>query len=218
MAIAGSNHCGERVLIIRRIFFSVLLALGLISLAGCNYSAPNRVVVPDDIKAVTVPFLNAVTHGKPDKAEKFMAEGAIDDAREQFEDATVTLSTGPNLLPVMVKYKPNMFGQPDTNDVTVLYAAKKDKLWTSVQMRLFRLKGEPYEIEYFFVKNEADMPPALAAGETFKQWMIYGMAAMSAFALLFLAILIWIVRRKTHIIAPEQSIDIRALATTRQEE
>ena len=143
MPIATSNHWGEIVLKIGRIFFISML---LLMNAACSRQPSNEITLPKDVKAVTAPFLDAINRGDVAKAEKFIDKGEVDDAREQFADATTTLSTGPKLQPVMIRYKPTLFGQPNKNDVTVLYAAKKDKLWTSVRMRLFRLDGEPYEI------------------------------------------------------------------------
>ena len=186
--------------------------------AACSHQPSNEITLPADVTAVTTPFLDAVARGDVIKAEKFIDKGEVNDARDQFADATTALFTGPKLKPVMIRYKPTLFGQPDKNDVTVLYAAKKDKLWTSVRMRLFRLDGEPYAIEYFYVKNEADMPEELAQGEWLKKWMLYGLGGMSGLGLLFLIALIWFVRRKSHIIAPDIAIDARAVASTLQNE
>ena len=215
MPIATSNHWGEIVLKIGRIFFISMLML---MNAACSRQPSNEITLPGDIKAITTPFLEALARGDVAKAEKFIDKGEVDDAREQFADATRTLSTAPQLQPVMIRYKPTIFGQPNKNDVTVLYAAKNDKLWTSVQMRLFRLEGEPYSVEYFYVKNQANMPEELAQGEMLKKWMIYGFGIMAALGLLFVLALIWFVRRKSHIIAPDPVIDPRAVATTLQDE
>lgn len=202
----------------KRIFVGGFIIIAALLSAGCNKNSLEPVRVPDEISAVTLPFLDALKRGDEMTAEKFISKSEIEYAREEFGNAKTTLETGPNLKPLLVRFKPTMFGQSDQNDVVILYAAKQDDLWTSVELRLFRLDDEPYEIEYFEIHNEQAMPAALAMGEQVKNWTAYGMAAMALFALLFLFALIWFVRRKAHIIAPDQVTERRAPASTSQDQ
>lgn len=197
-------------------FRTALISFALLMLSGCQQKMASTVPLPNDIKAVTQPFLRAVTEKQFTKAEKYIGRGAVDEAREQFADAQVTLSTAPKLRPVMMRYKPTAFGQPDTNDVTVLYAAKADGLWTSVHMRLFRLEGEPYEIQYFYVNNEAEMPQELAMGQRLRNWLMIGLAAMAFMGVLALGLILWLVKKKRHLLAPQSVIDARKIAATHQ--
>jgi hypothetical protein len=217
-AIAGSNHRGERVLKIRHIFIWVMIAFGPVSLGGCGYSGADRVDLPADVKAVSDPFLNAIKKGDHASAEKYISKGAIDDAQNYYDDAQADLKDAPELKPVTIRYAQNMFGQPNTNDVRILYAAERKGIWTSMEMRLFRLKGERHEVEYWEVKSENKQPETLARGEQFKAWILYGLIACGVFGVLFLAFLFWFVRNKAHVLAPDPVVDSRPLASTQQDE
>jgi hypothetical protein len=217
-AIAVSNHLGERVLKIGHIFIWVMIAFGSMSLGGCGYSGAGTIDVPADVKAVSDPFLNAIKKGDHATAEKYISKGAIDDAQDYYDDAQADLSKAPELKPVTIRYAQNMFGQPNTNDVHILYAAERKGIWTSMEMRLFRLEDERYEVEYWEVKAENKQPETLARGEQFKTWVVYGLIAFGLLGVLFLAFLFWFIRNKAHVLAPDPVIDSRPLASTQQDE
>ncbi len=202
---------------IERIFLCAILALSTLCLGGCATQNPKPILLPDDVKAITQPYIEAIKTGNLAKAEKLMASGAVDDLREQFDADHNNLENGPELKPMVIRYRATVFGQPDKNDVVVIYSGKKDKLWTSVQMRLFRLEGERYEIEYAVMGNQPEMPAELIEGQAFKNGLLIVMAALAFMALLFVGALIWFVKRKSHIIAPEQTVDSRPIASTQQD-
>lgn len=202
----------------KRIFVSGFIIISALLSTGCNKNSLEPVSIPDEISAVTLPFLDALKRGDEIAAENLISKSEIEYTRELFGNAKTTLETGPDLKPMFVRFKPTMFGQTDQNDVVILYAAQQDGLWTSVEMRLFRLDDEPYEIEYFEIHKKKAMPTALAMGEQIRDWSAYGMAAVALFALLFLIALIWFVRRKAHIIAPDPVAERRAPATTSQDQ
>jgi hypothetical protein len=202
---------------LNRIFLTLLMVFGMLCVAGCGEDIPKSVDLPKEISVVTQPFVAALKRGDGAKAERYMGEDARDDAVDDYEPAKRALSKAPELRPVMIRYKPTVFGQPDKNDVTLTYVAKKGALWTSLHMRLFRLEGERYEIEYWTVKQETKQPEALAQAEKFKQWFMIAMLTLAAMAIVFLIALIWFVRRKSHIIAPLIMVDPRPVAATRQE-
>jgi hypothetical protein len=217
-AIATSNRSREIVLRLDLIFLRLLMMFGVLCIGGCKNDVPKPVDLPKEISVVTQPFLAALKRGDITQAEHYMGEDARDDAVDDYEPTQKALSKTTELRPIIIRYKPTIFGQPDRNDVTLIYVAKKGAVWTSLQMRLFRLEGERYEIEYWTVKQENKVPPALAQGELFKKWVMIAMLAMAVMALLFLMSLIWFVRRKRHIVAPETIIDTRPVAATRQED
>jgi hypothetical protein len=216
--IAGSNHLGEKVLKIGRIFIWVMCALGLVLLGGCRYAGADAINLPADVKAVSEPFLDAIKKGNHAKAEKYISKGAIDDAQGYYDDAQSDLAKAPDLKPVSIRYAQNMFGQPNKNDVNILYAAEQKGIWTSIEMRLFRLEGERYEVEYWEVKLGNKQPETLARGEQFKTWILYGLIMFGVLGVLFLIFLFWFVRNKAHILSPDPVIDSRPLASSRQDD
>ncbi len=203
---------------IGHIFIWVMIAFGSVSLGGCGYSGPDRVDLPADVKAVSDPFLNAVKSGDHASAEKYISKGAVDDAQYYYDDAQADLTKAPELKPVTIRYAQNMFGQSDTNDVHILYVAEQKGVWTSMEMRLFRLKSERYEVEYWEVKSENKQPETLARGEQLKTWILYGLIMFGVLGVLFLAFLFWFVRNKAHVLSPDPVIDSRPRASTQQDE
>jgi hypothetical protein len=196
-----------------RIFLVLAILAALFGLSACDRKPVNEVQLPADVAAVTVPFLAAIKRGDQAAAEKFVSEGFVDDSRVQFAEMSALLKKSPPLVSAIYAPKPGMLG-PDKNEVTVTFAAKDGKQWVSSEIRLYRPENGDFEIEYWDV-NAAEKPPELLAHaqdmQNFMGWFMGGMAVM---ALLGLALLIWVVKRRTHIIAPEPVVETRRVAAT----
>ncbi len=202
---------------LNRIFLIIFIAMGVLGVGGCKDEMPDALELPKEISSVSQPFIAALKRGDIAVPERYMGVDAREDAVEYYGPAKIALGKAPELRPVIIRYKPTPFGQPDKNDVTITYVAKKGAIWTSLNMRLFRLEGEQYEIEYWNVKQEPKQPQALAIGEKAKTWLMIAMLAVAVLAVLFLLFLIWFVRRKSHIVAPDINTDSRAVASTQQD-
>jgi hypothetical protein len=193
-----------------RIFLVLAIVLGL---SACNRQPVDAVKLPDDVTAVTTPFLAAIRRGDQAAAEKFVSEGFVDDSRVQFAEMSALLKKSPALVPAIYQPKPGMLG-PNKNEVNLTFAAKDGAQWISSEIRLYRPEGGKFEIEYWDV-NAAEKPPELLAHaqqmQNFMGWFMGGMAVM---ALAGLALLIWVVKRRTHIIAPEPVVETRRVAAT----
>ena len=191
----------------------IFLLFALFALSACNRQPVNPVELPDDVSALTTPFLAAVKRGDQAAAEKFLSDGFIDDSRVQFAEMSALLKKSTALVPAIYQPKAELLG-PDKNEVNLTFAAKDGKQWISSEIRMYRPEGGKFEIEYWDV-NAAEKPPELLAHaaqmKTFTGWFMGGLAAM---ALLGLALLIWVVKRRTHIIAPDPVLETRRVAST----
>nr|WP_315457248.1 hypothetical protein [uncultured Sphingorhabdus sp.] len=76
-----------------RIFLFLPLMLALMLLGGCEQQSVMPTRVPDEITAVTQPFLQAVRRGDQKAAEKYVAPGFIDDSGVQFREMSAILKS-----------------------------------------------------------------------------------------------------------------------------
>lgn len=193
-----------------RIFLVLALIFGL---SACSRQQVNEVKLPDDVAAVTTPFLAAVKRGDQAAAEKFVNPDFVDDSRVQFAEMSALLKKSPPLVSAIYQPKPGILG-PNKDEVTVTFAAKDGAKWISSEIRLYRREKENFNIDYWDV-NAAEKPPELLAhAQQMQDFMGWFMGAMALSALLGLALLIWVVKRRTHIIAPEPVMETRRVAAT----
>jgi hypothetical protein len=193
-----------------RIFLMLTLFLGL---SACNRQQVSEVALPDDVAAVTTPFLAAVERGDQAAAEKFVSKGFVDDSRVQFAEMSTLLKKSPPLVAAIYQPEPGMLG-PNEDEVTLTFAANDDKQWISSEIRMYRPEGGKFEIEYWDVNAAEEPPELLAHTQDMQIFMGWLMGAMALSALLGLALLIWVVKRRTHIIAPEPVAETRRVAAT----
>jgi hypothetical protein len=196
-----------------RIFLLLALVASVFGLSACTRSAVQEINLPDDVAAVTTPFLAAVKRGDQAAAEKFIAPTFVDDSRVQFAEMSALLKKSPVLISAIYQPKPGMLG-PDKNEVTVTFAAKDGGEWISSEIRMYREEGNKFEIEYWDINADNNPPELLAHAEEMQKFMSWFLAGMAVFALLALAGLLWIVKRKTHIITPEPMFEERRVAAT----
>lgn len=191
----------------------IFLLLALLALTACSRQQVNEVTLPADVAAVTTPFLAAVKRGDQVAAEKLVAPTFVDDSKLQFAKMSALLGKSPALKPAIYRQKPGTI-IADENEVSIIFVAKDGEKWISSQIRLYRPENETFEVEYWDV-TVAKKPPALVShAQQMQRFMAWLMAGMAVMALLGLALLIWVVKRRTHIIAPEPVIDTRRVATT----
>jgi hypothetical protein len=196
-----------------RIFLVLTLVACLFGLSACNRQPVNAIRMPDDVTAVTTPFLAAVKRGDQAAAEKFVSDTFVDDSRIQFAEMTALLKKSPPLVPAIYAPKPGMLG-PNKDEVNLTFAAKDGKQWISSEIRMYRPEGGKFEIEYWDVNADVNPPNLLAHAAEMQSLMGWFMGAMAASALFGLALLIWVVKRRTHILAPDPVIETRRVAAT----
>ena len=89
---------------------------------------------------------------------------------------------------------------PNKNEVNLTFATKEGKQWISSEIRLYRPEGGKFEIEYWDVNSDVKPPNLLAHADRNAEFhgLVHGRNG-GACALLGLALLIWVVKRRTHI-------------------
>ena len=208
-------------------FLAVLLSLTLL-LGGCGAREPKVVTPPKDAAAVIEPFLKALAAGNKDKAAEFVSSAATDELAKQFADDHKRLAAADKLTPRFVTLAGNDLrqlegnGAADGSEVTVVYAIKSGDKWTTATVRVYRYRDDPYKIEYWRVANEAPKTPftsnvdakQLKRSEDITNATIVGMSLLGLFGI---ALLIWMVRRKPHLLVPETAGEARRSASTTRE-
>lgn len=196
-----------------RIFLVLAMLLSVFGLSACNRAPVNEVPLPEDVAAVATPFLTAVKRGDQAAAEKYVAKGFVDDSRIQFAEMSALLKKSPPLVLAIYQPMPELLGQ-NKNEANLTFATKDGTQWITSELRLYRSENGKFEIEYWDV-NAADKPPELLAHaeqmRMFTGWFMGGMAVMALFGL---ALLIWVVKRRPHILVPNAAPESRRVAAT----
>lgn len=188
-----------------RIFLFLPLMLASMLLGGCEQQSVMPTRVPDEITAVTQPFLQAVRRGDQQAAEKYIAPGFIDDSGVQFREMSAILKKSPPLVPaIYLKQK---------NGTYVTYAAQDGNSWVTSEMRITRINRNVV-IEYWDVTAAKQPPEMLKHAQDMRVYMRYGLLGALLSALAGIALLVWLVRNRTHIISPDAVADTRPIAST----
>ena len=203
---------------ISAVFLAATLLLG-----GCGAREPKVITPPKDAAAVIEPFLSAVAVGKKDEARAYVAVDATDEFDLQFAGDHNKLSQVGRLTPRFV-YTPAtpVFGA-DKDEVTLVYAVKNNKIWTTATVRAYRFPGKPYAINYWRVSNK--IPRQVTRSNMDAKQIQQSEAitnatiiALSLLGLVAIALLIWVILRKPHLVVPAEPVERRQSAITLREE
>ena len=197
-----------------RIFLQMQLVLAMLLLGACSRDELTPVELPAEASAVSTPFLAALTKGDRMTAEKMSGRYFVDDTRAQFESAHGDLSNAPKLIPIANIPKRTATGT-DPNETTVIYATRQGKDWISAEIRLGRIAGEPFEVEYWAVTKGPERPDVLARGDKVRKTILVSAGIAIPLGLLTLALIIWWVRRKPRLITASPPPRRAAARTTR---
>jgi hypothetical protein len=188
-----------------RIFLLILMSIAAFGLSACNRSADTRPPLPEEISAVIKPFFEAVRRGDQKAAEKYVAPDFIDDSRVQFAEMSGILKDAPLLAPAIQ--------QRQGSGAYLTFAGQHGKMWITSEVRVVRSGNKPM-IEYWDVTAADKAPQLVAHAQDMKRYTNYALMALAVAALAGLALLIWLVRNRTHIIAPEATVETRSVAAT----
>ena len=208
---------------------STLLGAALLLLAGCGEREPVVITPPKDAAAVIEPFLRELAAGNKDKAAAFVSTAAADELTTQFAKDHKILAAASKLTPRFVQRvgaNPHILGKDlsaDGDEVTLVYAAKSKGKWTTATVRVYRYRDDPFKVEYWRISNEAPRPalpsgmdsPVAKRTAVIMSWITGGFALFGLFGI---AGLIWVVRRKPHLLTPEEISEQRAPASTLRDE
>ena len=199
-------------------FLKRLPFLFLFLLAACSWNEPEVVELPRDIGPTSDAFVAALQKGDKAAAARHVAPTARDELEARFSKESKELQAAPKLIPRFVTYKPEGMMGPEDSEVTIIYAAKAEGKWTSAEVRLFRLGDEPYEVDYWKISNETPVAKSYAADLRPMYGVFAALAgAIIVIGLLAIGIILWIVRRKPHVVAPEPVAERRVAAVTTRE-
>jgi hypothetical protein len=212
---------------VARLSILTLLALLFTAISGCTDREPAIVEVPGEISKVTEPFLKAMKDGKRDEAMKLVSTAAQDEFDAQYAADQKALATAPKLTPRFIKLPLSFEGlETDSKETNVVYAAKKGEQWTTINIRLYSYRDEPYTVEYWRVTNKAPSPVVKTsveekAEEQVKKTMVPTMIGTSLMLVVLgavgIALLLWLVKRKPHMVLPEAQEQTKRSAVTVRE-
>lgn len=188
-----------------RIFLLFFISIAAFGLSACNRAADTRPPLPEEIASIIKPFFEAVRRGDQKAAEKYVAPGFLDDSRVQFVEMSAILKGAP-LLPPAIQ-------QRQGNGAYLTFAGQHGKMWITSEVRVVRYGNKPM-IEYWDVTAADKAPELVTHAQDMKRYTNYALMALAVAALAGLALLIWLVRNRTHIIAPEATIETRRVAAT----
>lgn len=209
---------------------SAFLLAATLLLSSCGAREPKVITPPKDAAAVIEPFLKELAAGNKDKAAAFVSTAATDELAKQFAEDHKKLAATGKLTPRFVTKAGNNSrrlaenSSADGSEVTLVYAAKSGDKWTSATVRVYKYRDDPYKVEYWRIANEAPAKPLtsnvdakeLQRTEAITNATIIG---MSLLGLLGIALLIWMIRRKPHLLVPETgSVTRRSASTVRETE
>ena len=207
---------------------SAFLVAATLLLVGCGAREAKVITPPKDAAAVIEPFLKELAAGNKDKAAAFVSTAATDELAKQFAEDHKRLAATGKLTP---RFFTQSGGNPrirngerqgDGEEVTMVYAAKSGDKWTSATVRAYKYRDEPFKVEYWRVANELPKKPLssnvdakqLQRSEAITNATIVGMSLLGLFSIF---LLIWIVRRKPHLLVPETAGETRRSASTVRE-
>lgn len=188
-----------------RIFLVLIGIITAFGMSGCGRQTEVRSPLPQDISAVTQPFLDAVRRGDQRTAERYVAPEFIDKSGNQFAKMSIILKDAPPL--------PSTIYQRRAEGPLLIFAAKDGGIWVSSEIHMGRINNNNV-IRYWDVKKSVNPPAMQAHAQAMKTFVNYGLIALAIFALAGLAVLIWVIRNRTRLLAPEYAADTRRVAST----
>ncbi len=200
----------------------------LLLLGGCGAREPKVIKPPKDAAAVIEPFLKELAAGNKDKAAAFVTDTATDELDNQFAGDHKKLAAAGKITPRFITLTGDYIGaiederEGDRQAVTLVYAAKSGEKWTTATVRAYKFQDEPYKVEYWRVANEAPKKPYSAnvdaeEMEQSEKMMNVVSIILSVLGVIGIALLVWLVRRRPHLMVPEIESEPRRSASTIRE-
>jgi hypothetical protein len=203
-------------------FRKALPMLLLLLLAGCSLFEPRAITLPEDVDAVATPFVRALQKGDRAASARHVGPGASDELAAGFAKQHSELAKAAPLTPRFITFKPPEMMAPDESEATVVFASKKDGKWSTLEVRLFRIGNERFEVDYWKLGNAEPQPKVYGIEmkelKTMAPFFGWVFGALGLFGAIGIALIIWLVKRKPHLVIPEPEEERRTAAVTRREE
>jgi hypothetical protein len=194
----------------------------LLLLMACGEREPAVIVPPQEAAAVIEPFLQAVRKGDKAAASLHVAPTATDELQAKFAADHKLLAAAPKLTPRFIDPAGD-YSLRSGQTLGLVYATKKDGKWTTAYLRAHKGETGPYRIEYWSMSNKVPTPtmnseidPKRVKTQQQIIFIIFG--ALSVFGIAGLALLLWIIRRKPHLVVNDVPTEERQAASTVRDE
>lgn len=207
--------------VMRQFFLIILFSLAISwGFAAQAQTADNQAEL-EQAKQVAVQFLTAAREGRMDDANRLVTSTAADELQAQFKSDSQRLKAAPApefqfALPLKTK----SFA-PEEYEAQLVYASKNNGKWTTTTLRLYRYDDDPYRVEFWKIDGREPNLFAMSDDPVFKRMptvMLSIFLGMAAVGLILLFLILWLVRRKPRLVAPENEVERRVAAITRREE
>jgi predicted small lipoprotein YifL len=202
----------------KNIFSVAIMALLALLLSACGEREPAVIIPPKEPAAVVEAFLGKLRAGDKAGAAVYVHAGAVDELEQQFAADNKKLAAADVLTPRFADDMGTVVVVA-RDRTTIVYAAKKNDRWTTANVRASKNDEGKYRVEYWRVTHKA--PAAIANPdldpEVMKETrnvMIATLGAFGVLGVLGIVVLFWLLRRRPHLIVPEETVDIRASAST----
>ena len=204
---------------VRKILLALIFGLAVIA-TGASAHSQDQAKEIDAAKKTGEAFLSAMQKADRAGAIALVAANAQDEFAGRFGGDSKRLKSAAPLRFIFAAPLKNHSLDPIEYEANLLYAVKNDGEWTTVALRLYRFGKDAYRVEYWRIDDSEPNilamsdDPALQNLPAMMRWMALGLAFGG---LLLIGFIIWLARRRPHIVAPESIAEKRTAAVTRRD-
>lgn len=204
---------------VRKILLALIFGLTVIA-TGASAQSQDQAREIDAAKKTAEAFLMAMQKANRISAIALVATNAQDEFTGSFGDDSKKLKSAPPLRFVFAAPLKKHSIDPIGYEANLVYAVSDGGEWTTATLRLYRFDTDTYRVEYWRIDDSEPNilamsdDPALQNLPAMMRWMALGLAFGG---LLLIGFIVWLARRRPHIVAPESIAEKRTAAVTRRD-
>lgn len=204
---------------VRKILLALIFGLTVIA-TGASAQSQDQAKEIDAAKKTAEAFLMAMQKANRIGAIALVATNAQDEFTGSFGDDSKKLKSAPPLRFVFAAPLKKHSIDPIGYEANLVYAVSDGGEWTTATLRLYRFDTDAYRVEYWRIDDSEPNilamsdDPALQNLPAMIRWMGLGLALGG---LLLIGVIVWLARRKPHLVAPDKAEEKRVAAVTRSE-